>query len=180
MVSKRILGKASKKLKKIGESLISEISQTAAKKPSQFSEGFSPLFLKSGNGAFVKDLENNALLRNDIESLMKHRKLIKSKKSERDEINTLIEKDDNFAKNQNASFYVRIDSFSDSSIDMLVQTFTVTNEWEEFLKIKENLAVKIIEIVEKNNAGFAFPSQSLYFENFSNDKPEIFNPKSKK
>ena len=62
MVSKRILGKASKKLKKIGESLISEISQTAAKKPSQFSEGFSPLFLKSGNGAFVKDLENNRFL----------------------------------------------------------------------------------------------------------------------
>jgi len=30
---------------------------------------------------------------------------------------------------------------------MLVQTFTVTNEWAEFLKIKENLAVKIIEIV---------------------------------
>ena len=38
----------------------------------------------------------------------------------------------NFAKNQNASFYVRIDSFSDSSIDMLVQTFTVTNEWANF------------------------------------------------
>ena len=48
-----------------------------------------------------------------------------------------IKIDDNFAKNQNAGFYVRIDSFSDSSIDMLVQTFTVTNDWAEFLKIKE-------------------------------------------
>ena len=47
---------------------------------------------------------------------------------------------------------------------MLVQAFTVTNDWSEFLKIKEDLAVLIINIVEKNNAAFAFPSQSIYVE----------------
>ena len=61
---------------------------------------------------------------------------------------------------------------------MLVQVFTVTNDWSEFLKIKEELAVSIIEIVESNKAGFAFPSQSLYVESLPNEKPEIFNPKS--
>ena len=111
---------------------------------------------------------------------LEYRTSIDQLKNIRDEINNLIEKDDNFAKNQNASFYVRIDSFSDSSIDMLVQTFTVTNEWAEFLKIKENLAVKIIEIVENNGAGFAFPSQSLYVEKLSDEKTEIFNPQSTK
>ena len=111
---------------------------------------------------------------------LEYRTTIDQLKKIRDEINTLIEKDDNFAKNQNASFYVRIDSFSDSSIDMLVQTFTVTNEWAEFLKIKENLAVKIIEIVENNEAGFAFPSQSLYVEKLYDEKTEIFNPQSTK
>ncbi len=98
----------------------------------------------------------------------------------RNDIYNLIQNNDDFAKNENASFYVRIDSFSDSSIDMLVQTFTTSNDWGEYLKSKENLAVKIIEIVEKNHAGFAFPSQSLYLEKFPEDKPEIFNPKSKK
>ena len=111
---------------------------------------------------------------------LEYRTTIDQLKKIRDEINTLIEKDDNFAKNQNACFYVRIDSFSDSSIDMLVQTFTVTNEWAEFLKIKEKLAVKIIEIVENNEAGFAFPSQSLYVEKLSDEKTEIFNPQSTK
>ena len=111
---------------------------------------------------------------------LEYRTSIDQLKNIRDEINNLIEKDDNFAKNQNASFYVRIDSFSDSSIDMLVQTYTVTNEWAEFLKIKENLAVKIIEIVENNDAGFAFPSQSLYVEKLSDEKTEIFNPQSTK
>ncbi len=111
---------------------------------------------------------------------LEYRTSIDQLKNIREEINNLIEKDDNFAKNQNASFYVRIDSFSDSSIDMLVQTFTVTNDWAEFLKIKENLAVKIIEIVENNEAGFAFPSQSLYVEKLTDEKTEIFNPQSTK
>ena len=62
MVSKKFLNKKSNKLKKIGESLIPELAQTAAKKPSQFSEKFSPVFLQSGNGAVVKDLEGNYLI----------------------------------------------------------------------------------------------------------------------
>ena len=111
---------------------------------------------------------------------LEYRTSIDQLRNIRESINNLIKNDMDFAKNENAGFYVRIDSFSDSSIDMLVQTFTVTNDWGEFLKIKESLAVKIIEIVESNSAGFAFPSQSLYFENLSTDKPEIFNPKTKK
>tara|TARA_B100000029_G_scaffold468750_1_gene506025 strand:+ start:551 stop:1684 length:1134 start_codon:yes stop_codon:yes gene_type:complete len=98
----------------------------------------------------------------------------------RDEITKLIKDNKNFAKNQNSGFFVRIDSFSDSSIDMLVQAFTVTNDWSKFLEIKEDLAVSIIEIVESNKAGFAFPSQSLYVESYPNEKSEIFNPKTLK
>ena len=59
---------------------------------------------------------------------------------------------------------VRVDKFSDSSIDMYVRCFTKTNEWEEWLKVKERLALEIKKIVEKNNASFAFPSQSIYVE----------------
>ena len=92
----------------------------------------------------------------------------------------MIKENNDFAKNENSGFFVRIDSFSDSSIDMLVQAFTVTNDWSEFLKIKEELAVSIIKIVEGNNASFAFPSQSLYVESFPKDSSEIFNPKISK
>jgi len=95
----------------------------------------------------------------------------------RDEISELILNNNNFAKNEHTSYFVRIDSFSDSSIDMLVQAFTKTNDWGEYLQIKEELAVKIIKIVENNRAGFAFPSQSIYVESLPSDRPEIFNPK---
>ena len=59
---------------------------------------------------------------------------------------------------------VRVDKFSDSSIDMYIRCFTVTDDWEEWLKVKERLAIEIKQIVEKNNASFAFPSQSIYVE----------------
>ena len=59
---------------------------------------------------------------------------------------------------------VRIDKFSDSSIDMYVRCFTKTDSWNEWLSVKERLAIEIKQIVEKNKASFAFPSQSIYIE----------------
>ena len=111
---------------------------------------------------------------------LEYKTSINQLKKIRDAITQLIKDKNDFAKNENSGFFVRIDSFSDSSIDMLVQAFTVTNDWSEFLKVKEQLAVSIIEIVEANNAGFAFPSQSIYVESYPNEKSEIFNPKNTK
>ena len=59
---------------------------------------------------------------------------------------------------------VRVDKFSDSSIDIYIRCFSKPSEWEEWLSVKEKLALEIKQIVEKNNASFAFPSQSIYVE----------------
>jgi MscS family membrane protein len=61
-------------------------------------------------------------------------------------------------------YAVRVDKFSDSSIDMYIRCFTATDDWDEWLGVKERLALEIKQIVEKNNASFAFPSQSIYVE----------------
>jgi MscS family membrane protein len=61
-------------------------------------------------------------------------------------------------------YAVRVDKFADSSIDMYVRCFTATDDWDEWLAVKERLAIEIKQIVEKNNASFAFPSQSIYVE----------------
>ena len=60
---------------------------------------------------------------------------------------------------------------------MLVQCFTKTTDWDKFIEIKENLAIKVKEIVENEKAGFAFPSQSIYVESLSGDEKEIINLK---
>ena len=64
----------------------------------------------------------------------------------------------------NLGYAVRVDKFSDSSIDMYIRCFTKTDDWDEWLVVKERLAIEIKQIVEKNGASFAFPSQSIYVE----------------
>ena len=113
---------------------------------------------------------------------LEYRTTIQQMKTIRDEIRDYIMTNDKFANdgtNYFRSCYVRIDSFSDSSIDMLVQCFVKDPDWNKFIEVKENLALIIKEIVENKKAGFAFPSQSLYFENLPNDVPEVFIPPKK-
>ena len=83
-------------------------------------------------------------------------------KTIRDEIEDHINKGDDY--DQSVGVAVRIDKFSDSSIDMYVRCFTKTNSWTNYLQVKENLALEIKKIVEGKGAAFAFPSQSIYVE----------------
>ena len=83
-------------------------------------------------------------------------------KTIRNQIEDHINSSEDF--NTSIGVAVRIDKFSDSSIDMYVRCFSKTHEWEEWLVVKEKLALEIKQIVEKNGASFAFPSQSIYVE----------------
>ena len=113
---------------------------------------------------------------------LEYRTTVEQLKNMRNQIKEFIDKDKNF-KNDDKSYFsssfVRIDSFSDSSIDMLVQCFTNVTDWNEYIKVKETLAITIKEIVENEKAGFAFPSQSLYLESLPNNIPEVFIPPKK-
>jgi MscS family membrane protein len=80
----------------------------------------------------------------------------------RNEIENHINGSDDFDKAVGVA--VRIEKFSDSSIDMRVRCFTASNSFATWLEVKEKLAIEIKQIVEGNNAGFAFPSQSIYIE----------------
>jgi len=83
-------------------------------------------------------------------------------KTIRNEIEEHINSDEDF--DTSLGLAVRVDKFSDSSIDMYVRCFSKTDDWEEWLSVKEKLALEIKQIVEKNKASFAFPSQSIYVE----------------
>ncbi len=87
---------------------------------------------------------------------------IEQLKTIRDEIEEHINKGSDY--NVKIGVAVRVDKFSDSSIDMYIRCFTKSDSWNEWLSVKERLAIKIKQIVEKNKASFAFPSQSIYIE----------------
>ncbi len=59
---------------------------------------------------------------------------------------------------------VYLDEFSDSSINILVYCFSKKTVWQEWLATKEDVMYKIMNILEKNDLEFAFPSLSLYQE----------------
>ena len=82
----------------------------------------------------------------------------------RDQIESYIQNNGSFVKSSEQPLFVRIEKFSDSSIDLLIYCFVTTKVWGEWLSIKEELALEVKNIVEKNKAGFAFPSQSIYIE----------------
>ena len=64
----------------------------------------------------------------------------------RDQIENHINTSEDY--NTSIGVAVRIDKFSDSSIDMYVRCFTKSDSWNNWL----------------NGAAFAFPSQSIYVE----------------
>ncbi len=59
---------------------------------------------------------------------------------------------------------VTLDKLADSSIDIMVYCFSTTIDWGEWAKVKDEVILGVMKIVEKNGLDFAFPSLSLYPE----------------
>ncbi len=74
----------------------------------------------------------------------------------------LVSRDDLEGVKNNLLVY--LDSFGDSSINILVYCFTKSVQWGEWLETKEDVMHKIMAILKKNNLEFAFPSLSIYNE----------------
>ena len=79
-----------------------------------------------------------------------------------------------------SNLLVSVDSLSSSSIDILVYCFSKTIVWAEYLEVKEDVILKIMNIVESNGLSFAFPSQSLYIENLKDLDDITKNTNAKK
>ena len=57
---------------------------------------------------------------------------------------------------------MRFVSFVAYSIDLEIYAYVSTSDWNEFLSVREDLMLRIIDIVQASGTGFAFPSQTLY------------------
>jgi len=66
-------------------------------------------------------------------------------------------------KVENESAYIRFTNFDNSALRLEVFSYVLTQDSNEFNAIREDLLLRIMEIVEKSGSGFAFPSQTVYF-----------------
>jgi len=56
---------------------------------------------------------------------------------------------------------VNFDRYAESSLDIMVYTFTKTRVWTEYHKVREDVLLKIGEIIEAHGAEIAFPTRTL-------------------
>jgi len=59
---------------------------------------------------------------------------------------------------------VNFDYFNNSSIDFFIYTFTKTTNWILFHEVKQDVLLKVANIVIQNNAQFAFPTRQLHID----------------
>jgi MscS family membrane protein len=57
---------------------------------------------------------------------------------------------------------VNFTDFGASSLDIMVYCFTTTTIWGDYLDAREDLCLKIMDILEGLGLEIAFPSQTLY------------------
>lgn len=62
---------------------------------------------------------------------------------------------------QNATLMVYMNDFGQSSLEIVIYTFTKTTNWVKFQMVQQEIFLKVIEIVHAKGADFAFPTRTL-------------------
>ena len=65
---------------------------------------------------------------------------------------------------QNRTLMVNFVTFGASSLDFFIYTFTKTTDWSTFHQVKQDVLLRIADIVAAHDAEFAFPTRSLHLE----------------
>ena len=63
------------------------------------------------------------------------------------------------------TIFAVFDQFNEGRLEIFFYFFTITPNWGEFLKIKEDVNFKIMAILEEEEVSLAFPSRSVYLQN---------------
>jgi MscS family membrane protein len=80
------------------------------------------------------------------------------------EIRDLLHKNPNIHPE---TILVYFDKFGESSLDILIYYFTNTTDRKEYLAAKEDVNIRIINILENEQVSIAFPSRTLYVNNIT-------------
>ncbi len=64
----------------------------------------------------------------------------------------------------NDFYLVNLNKMAGSALEIFIYCFTATSVWADYLDIQERLILDILQILEEEGVGVAFPSQSIYLE----------------
>jgi MscS family membrane protein len=66
-------------------------------------------------------------------------------------------------KVENESGRIRLASFDNHALNLEMFSYILTSDYSEFTAIREDLLLRIMDIVEKSGSTLAFPAQTVYF-----------------
>ncbi|NQY94434.1 MAG: mechanosensitive ion channel family protein, partial [Campylobacteraceae bacterium] len=107
----------------------------------------------------MSDIQNLVL---DIKDMLTHHDGIDTAKiqiDDKERKSNLLKKEDLIGVKKTLLVY--IDEYDTSSINILIYCFSRSPNWETWLEVKEDVIVKLNDLVLKNNCDFAFPTQSI-------------------
>ena len=66
------------------------------------------------------------------------------------------------------TIFVYFDAFGESSYDLFFNFFTKTTKWQDYLKVKEEVNLELLHILDDLNICIEYPSTSVYMEGKGN------------
>ncbi|MEQ3723813.1 mechanosensitive ion channel family protein [Alcanivorax sp.] len=72
---------------------------------------------------------------------------------------------------ENRTLIVNFDSYGASHLEFFIYTFTKTTQWVQYHEIKQDVLMKIMNIVHEHGAEFAFPTRTLHLVSQNDDAP---------
>ncbi|MGB2336025.1 MAG: mechanosensitive ion channel family protein [Alcanivorax sp.] len=81
----------------------------------------------------------------------------------------LVEHED--LETENRTLIVNFDSYGASHLEFFIYTFTKTTQWVQYHEIKQDVLMKIMNIVHQHGAEFAFPTRTLHLVSQNDDAP---------
>ena len=70
----------------------------------------------------------------------------------------------------NRTLMVNFNTFAASSLDFFIYTFTKTTNWADYHQIKQEILLKILDIIEGQGAECAFPTSTVHLAESDNIK----------
>ncbi len=74
-------------------------------------------------------------------------------------IKSMLEKHPDIDTNQ--TLIVNFNQFGPSTLDIMIYTFTKTVNWIRFHEVKQDVMLKVLDVVHENGADIAFPTQTI-------------------
>jgi MscS family membrane protein len=68
----------------------------------------------------------------------------------------------NHPRVESASAWTRLARLGDSALELELQAYVLTRDWDDYAAVREDLLMRVMEIVESCGTSLAFPSQTVY------------------